>query len=81
MKPYEQATNSLSTVDRLDQIRMSPDERRTARASMRQAELIADVLMRANEDLRHVFGLVGRAISALARRGKVSPAVAEWRLP
>ncbi len=81
MKPYEQATNSLSTVVRLDQIRMSPDKRRIARASMRQAELIANMLMRANDDLRRVFGLVGRAISALARRSKGSPVTAGWRLP
>lgn len=81
MKPYEQATNSLSAVDRLDQIGMSPDKRRMARASMRQAELIADMLIRANEDLRHVFGFIGRGISALPRRSKVSPLAPEWRLP
>jgi hypothetical protein len=81
MKAYEPATNSLSTVARLDQIRMNPDARRMARASLRQAELIAEMLMRANEDLRHVFGFIGRGISALARRSKVSPVAPEWRLP
>ena len=71
MKPYEQATNSLSTLDRLDQIHMSPGERRMARAYLRQGELLADILMRVDADLRHVFGLVGRGIGAFARRSKV----------
>jgi hypothetical protein len=74
MKAYEHATNSLGAVDRLDQIRMSPAERRMALASMRQAELIAEMLIRANEDLRQVFGFVRRVIGVLAHRSKV-PAV------
>jgi hypothetical protein len=81
MKPSEQAANGSGTIDRLDRIRMSPDERRMARASMHQAELIADMLMRANEDLRHILGFIGRGIGALARRSKVSPAAPQWRLP
>jgi hypothetical protein len=81
MKPSEQAANGSSTIDRLDRIRMSPDERRIARASMLQAELIADLLMRANKDLRHVLGFIGRCIGALAHRSKVSPVAREWRLP
>ena len=43
MQAYVQATNRLDTIDRLDQIRMNPNERRTARAYLRQAELIADM--------------------------------------
>lgn len=77
MKPSEHGTNSSSMVDRLDQIRMSPHERRMARASLGQAELLADMLLRANEDLRRVFGLVTRGISALARRSKVPAATPE----
>jgi hypothetical protein len=33
----------LDTIDRWDQIRMSPNERSMARAYLRQAELIADM--------------------------------------
>ena len=74
MKPYEQATSSLSTLDQLDQIGMSPDRRRIARASMRQAEMIAETLMRAHADLRQVLGFVRRLVSPPARRSKL-PAV------
>jgi hypothetical protein len=78
---YEQETNSLGAGDRLDQIRLSPAERRMARASMRQAELIAEMLMRANKELRQVFGFVRRCSSSLARRSKASVASPEWKLP
>jgi hypothetical protein len=81
MKQDEAATRSLSTVDRLYQIRMSPYDLRIARASLLQAELIADLLIRANDDLRRVFGFVGRGIGALARRNKVSPLAPKWRAP
>lgn len=78
MKPYEPATNSLSTLDRLDQIRMSPGERRMARAYLWQAELLADILMRVDAYLRHVFGFVGHGIrAAFARRRKVRAATPE----
>jgi hypothetical protein len=81
MNPYGQATNNLGTADGLARIRMSPGKRRMARASMRQAELIVDLLMRANDDLRRVFGFVRRGINALARRSKVPAVAPEWRLP
>lgn len=71
MKPYEQATNRLSTCDQLDQVRMSPGERRMAEAYLRQAELLADMLMRVDAELRQVFGFVGRGIGAIAGRAKV----------
>jgi hypothetical protein len=74
MKPYERATNSSSTLDRLDQVRMSPGERRTAMAFLRQSELLAAMLMRVDADLRHLSWFVGRGIGAFARRSKV-PAV------
>ena len=72
MKPYEQAR--LSTLDQLDQVHMNPGERRMARAYLRQAELLADLLMRLDADLRHAFGFVGRGIGAVSARGKVSAA-------
>jgi hypothetical protein len=81
MKAYERATLTPSSIDRLDRIRMSPDKRRIARASMRQAELIADVLVRANDGLRYVLGSIGRGISAVARRSKSSPGIPKWRAP
>lgn len=77
MKPYEQATNSVNTLAQLDQVRMSPGERRMARAYLLQAELLADMLMRADAELRAAFGYAGRGIAALVRRGKVSAARAE----
>jgi hypothetical protein len=81
MKHYETAASSNRLVERLDQIRMSPEARRSARASILQGELIAGMLMRANEDFRHAFGFVRRAVGALGRRSKVSAAVPEFRLP
>ncbi len=81
MKPSEQATYTSSTVDRLDQSRIRTRERRMARAYFGQSELLADMLLRANEDLRHVFGLVTRSIGALVRRSKVSTATPECSLP
>lgn len=71
MKPYEQATNPLTTRDQLDRVRMSPGERRMARAYLRQAELLAGMLMRMGAELRHVFGFVWRGIGAVAGRAKV----------
>jgi hypothetical protein len=81
MNPYDPATTSLGTGDRLDQIRLSPRQLRMALASMRQAELISELLMRAICDLRAVFGCVSRSVSALVRRNKVSAATPAWRLP
>jgi hypothetical protein len=72
MKPYEPAINALSAVHRLDQIRMNPRARRSARASLLQAELLTDMLLRAYADLSHYFGFVSRGISAIARGSKVS---------
>lgn len=77
MNPYEQATTSVNTLDQLDQIRMSPGERRMARAYLLQSELLADMLMRAEAELRAAFGYAGRGIGAFVRRGKVPAARAE----
>jgi hypothetical protein len=75
MKPYEQAR--LSTLDQLDQVHMSPSERRMARAYLRQAELLADVLMRLDANIRHAFGVIGRGLGAVTSRGKISAASSE----
>jgi hypothetical protein len=73
MKPYEQATNSASACYQLDRVRMSPAERRMARAYLRQAELLADMLLRVDAVFRRVLGFAERGISALAHRSKVPP--------
>jgi hypothetical protein len=52
-----------------------------ARASVRQAELIAEMLMRAIGGLRRLFESFRRGISAPAHRSQVSAATPEWRLP
>ena len=70
MKPCEQGTSSVSTLDQLDQIRMSPSERWRARAYLRQAEFLADILMRVDANLRRAIGFVGRGSSAFACRSK-----------
>jgi hypothetical protein len=72
MKPYEPATNVLSTADRLDQVCMSPHARRIAKTSLLQAELLADMLMCAYAELSHLFRFVSSGISAIARGSKVS---------
>lgn len=71
MKPYEQATNRSNICDQLDQVRMSPGERRMAKVYLRQGELLAEMLMRIGAELRHAFGFVGRGIGAVAGRAKV----------
>ena len=81
LKACEQETNSPNTSDRLDQIRMSPDKRRRAQTSMQQAEFIADLFVRANDDLRSLFDLFRRGISVLTRRTQASAASPELRLP
>jgi hypothetical protein len=84
MKPFEEATNSLSILDRSDQVRIGPGERRMARAYLRQAGLLADILMRVYSVLRLVFEFVGHGIGTFARRSKasvVTPHRNEWSLP
>jgi hypothetical protein len=81
MNSYAQPTTGLGTADRLDQIRLSPDQRRMARASVRQAEWIAEMLMHAIGGLRRLLEFLRRGISAPAHRRQVSAAAPEWRLP
>lgn len=71
MKPYEQPRNSVNTLEQLERVRMIPSDRRRAKAYLRQAELFADTLVRADAQLRHAFGFVGRGILALVHRRKV----------
>ena len=72
MKQNETASDSTDVFDRLEQIRISPEARRTAQAYLRQGELLAELLMRAHADLRRAFAFVGRGIGAFARRSKAS---------
>lgn len=81
MKSHEQASNAMGADNGLAHVRMSPDQLRTAKATLRQAELIADTLIRANQDLHHTFAMMARGISAFTRHSKVSAAKPEWRLP
>jgi hypothetical protein len=81
MNSSEKAANRISTIDGLDQVRMNPEQRRLARASVRQSELLVESLVRGNELLRQVFGFIRRGIGTLARHSKVSPLAPERRLP
>jgi hypothetical protein len=81
MNLSDKAASRIGTIDGLDRVCMSPDQRRLAQASLRQAELLADMLLRANDDLRKVFRILQRGIGILARRSKVSPFASESRLP
>ena len=81
MKSHEQASNSMGADDGLAHVNMSPGQLRTARATLRQAELIADMLIRANQDFHQAFALIGRGLSALTRHSRVSAPKPEWRLP
>lgn len=77
MKPCEQATNTGRKLDRLEHINMTAQQRRIARASMHQAEMIIDMLMRAHADIQLVLGFVRRVIGSVARRGKLPAARSE----
>ncbi len=77
MQPYGQTTNCVSTRDQLDQVRMRQCERQRARAYLRQSELLADMLLRVDADVRRILGFVGRGIGAFARRSKVRAATPE----
>jgi hypothetical protein len=83
MKPYvqKQTTSTLVGADSLDQIRMSPHDRRMAKITLGQAELIVAILIRAYQDLREVFELIGRGARALAHHSKASAKTPEFRLP
>lgn len=81
MKSVDQVTENVIATDRLDHIRLSPGERRAAQSSLRQGELIAEMLIRANEDLRRLFSLIGRGVGAVLNRNKPSTTTPVWRLP
>ncbi len=77
MKLCEQATNTGRKFDRLDQINMTAQQRRNARASIHQAEMIIDMLVWAHADIQQVLGFVRRVIGSVARRGKLIAARTE----
>lgn len=60
MNSSDKAANTTSTIDGLEQVRMNPEQRRLARASVRQAELLVEWLVRGYELLRQVFGFTLR---------------------
>jgi len=68
----ENVKSDSSTVDRLDNVRMSERDRALAKAHMRDAELVADLIFRAEADIQSVFALVERGVVGLARRIKSS---------
>jgi hypothetical protein len=77
MKTYKQVTNSSGTRHGLDLVRLSPGERRMAKAYLALAELLADMLLRTYAGLGRGFGFVGRGIAAIAQRSKVAAVAAE----
>ena len=81
MHPFEQTKSRASAIRCFSGIHISPGERRSAELTLRQAEMVADMIQRANEDLYHIARFVGRGIRALVRRSKVSTATPESRLP
>lgn len=81
MKSVDQVIESVIAADTLDHIRMSPGERRAAQASLRQGEMIAEMLMRASEDLRRLFSLIARGVGAVLHRNKPVATIPAWPLP
>ena len=71
MKHHELATSSPNTLDRLDGIRTHPVGRRRAKAGVRQSELLADLFVWLDAELRRVLAFAGQAFGALARCSKV----------
>lgn len=61
----DKAADRSSVYTRLDAIRMSEEDRRHAKASMRDAELIADLVLRAAADMRAVAQGVAHAAAGL----------------
>lgn len=66
----ENVKSNSSTVDRLDDVRMSERDRALAKAHMRDAEFVADLIFRAVADIQSVVALVERGVVGLARRVK-----------
>jgi hypothetical protein len=67
MKPTtDNAADKSSAVTRLDTIRMSKEQRRQAYASLHDAELIAELVLRAVADMRAIARGVEHAAASLA---------------
>lgn len=62
----DKASNRSSVFTRLDTIRMSQEQRRQANASLRDAELIAGLVLRAAADMRAIARGVEHAAVSLA---------------
>lgn len=74
MNAYKTTPDRSSTITQLGSVRMHPEARRSAEASLRQADLIIDALMAAYADLHRAFALIGYSLHMLARRGKAAAA-------
>lgn len=62
----DKAADRSSVVTRLDTIRMSEQERRQAIASLRDGELIAEIVLRAAAGMRAIARCVEHAAVSLA---------------
>jgi hypothetical protein len=67
----DKAADRSSVHNRLDAMCMSEEDRRHAKASMRDAELVAEIVLRAAADMR----AVAHAIAGLASRLGLGPTV------
>ena len=71
MKHDELTTYRSNALDRLDAIRMHPGGRRIAKACLRKSELLAEMFMWLDTELRRVLAFAGQACGAVARSSKV----------
>jgi hypothetical protein len=72
MKPEIGSSTDRSDAFRgLDAVRMSPLQRRRARASLRDGEMLAATLLRAAHDLRAIGEFAEHALAGLAHGVKV----------
>ena len=65
-------------VERLDNVRMSESDRRLAKAQVRQAEAVIDLIARAVAAIRSILALPQR-LRRLSTRARRTPR--EWRFP
>jgi hypothetical protein len=70
MKHDMRVSKSFKTADGLDAVRMSENQRRMAKATLRQAEKFAHFLFWLDAQVRHGIRLAERSVGALFRHGK-----------
>lgn len=70
MRHDMQVSTSFRTAGGLDGVRMSENQRRMAKAALRQAEKFAYFLFWLDAQLRRGVRLAERSVGALFRRGK-----------